>query len=138
MTETKEGNHIYNDEVLDHFLHPRNIGVIEDASVIGNGGNSECGDVVRLYLKIEADIIVDIKVKVFGCPVVIAATSTLTEMIKGKTIEEALNVRNEDISDTLGRLPAQKLHCSVLAEAVLKDAISRYKENHKSLRRVAN
>jgi len=132
MTERKESSHVYNDKVLDHFLHPRNIGVIEDASAIGNGGNPECGDVVRIYLKIEDDIIVDIKVKVFGCPVVIAGTSVLTEMIKGETIEEALNVRNEDISDTLGGLPAQKLHCSVLVEAVLKDAICRYKENYKS------
>lgn len=133
MTERKEGNHVYNDKVLDHFLHPRNIGVIEDASAIGNGGNPECGDVIRIYLKIKEDTIVDAQVKVFGCAVAIASASVLTEMIKEKTIEEALKVKNEDISDILGGLPVQKLDCSVLAEAVLKDAICRYKENYKSL-----
>jgi nitrogen fixation NifU-like protein len=129
MSGRAENNYKYNDKVLDHFLNPRNIGVIKGASAIGNGGNRECGDVIRLHLKIEGDIIVDSKVKVFGCPVIIASASVLTEMIRGKTIEEALNVSSEDISNTLGGLPAEKLHCSVLVEAVLRDAISSYKQN---------
>jgi len=129
MTNKAENNHKHSDKVLDHFLNPRNIGVIKDASAIGNGGNRECGDVIRLYLDIEGDIIVDSKVKVFGCPVVIACASVLTEMIKGKTVTQALNITNEDISDILDGLPTEKLHCSELAEAVLRDAISHYKEN---------
>jgi nitrogen fixation NifU-like protein len=129
MSEKAENNHKYNDKVLDHFLNPRNIGVIKGASAIGNGGNRECGDVIRLYLKIEGDIIVDSKIKVFGCPVVTACASVLTEMIKGKTVTEALDITNENISDILGGLPTEKLHCSELVDTVLKDAISRYKEN---------
>ncbi|MBT9132923.1 MAG: Iron-sulfur cluster assembly scaffold protein IscU [Syntrophomonadaceae bacterium] len=131
MTERKEGNHVYNDKVLDHFLHPRNIGVIGDASAIGNGGNPECGDVIRIYLKIKEDTIVDAKVKVFGCAVAIAAASIVTEMVRGKTIDEALSVKNDDISNALGGLPPQKLKCSVLAEAVLRDVICRYQGNYK-------
>jgi len=129
MTNKAENNHKYSDKVLDHFLNPRNVGVIKGASAIGNGGNRECGDVIRLYLEIEGDIIVDSKVKVFGCPVVIACASVLTEMIKGKKVTQALNITNENISDILGGLPTEKLHCSELAEAVLKNAISRYKGN---------
>jgi nitrogen fixation NifU-like protein len=133
VTKKAENNYKYNDKVLDHFLNPRNIGVIEGASAIGNGGNAECGDVIRLYLNIRDGVIVDTKVKVFGCPVVIASVSVLTEMIRGKTIDEALGVKGGDISNTLGGLPAEKLHCSVLAEAVLRDAISRYREDHGGL-----
>jgi nitrogen fixation NifU-like protein len=129
MTNKSENNHKYSDKVIDHFLNPRNIGGIKDASAVGNGGDRECGDVIRLYLKIEGDIIVDSKIKVFGCPAVIACASVLTEMIKGKTVIEALNITNKNISDTLGGLPIEKLHCSELVEAVLKDAISHYREN---------
>lgn len=129
MTNKAENNHKHSDKVLDHFLNPRNIGVIKDASAVGNGGDGRCGDVIRLYLKIEGDIILDSKIKVFGCPVVIACASVLTEMIKGKTVTEALNITNESISDILDGLPTEKLHCSELAQAVLKDAISRYKAN---------
>jgi len=129
MTNKAENNHEYSDKVLDHFLNPRNIGVIKDASAVGNGGDRECGDVIRLYLKIKGDIILDSKIKVFGCPAVIACASVLTEVIKGKTLTEALNITNESISDILGGLPAEKLHCSELVEAVLRDAISRYKGN---------
>jgi len=127
MTKSREDNYIYNDKVMDHFLHPRNIGIIEHASTVGNAGNPQCGDVVRMYLRIERNTIVDVKVKVFGCPVAIAATSLLSEMIKDKTLQEASSIRNQDISDALDGLPAQKLDCSVLAEAVLRDAICRYK-----------
>lgn len=128
MTESKESNYIYNDRVLDHFLHPRNVGIMDHASTVGNAGNSRCGDVVRMYLKIQQNTIVDVKVKVFGCPVAIAASSLLSEMIKHKTLQEASRIKNEDISDALGGLPPNKLDCSVLAEAVLSDAISRYKQ----------
>lgn len=130
MSEKAENNHKYNDKVLDHFLNPRNIGVIKGASAIGNGGNRECGDVIRLHLKIEGDIIVDSKVKVFGCPAVIACASVLTEMIKGKTVTEALDITNETISDILGGLPTEKLHCSELVEAVLKDTLFQYSQSH--------
>ena len=119
---------MHNDKVMDHFMNPRNVGSIEDASCIGNAGNPADGDTIRLYLKIEEERISDAKVKVFGCPTAIAAASALTELIVGKTIGEALAVRNEDVSKALGGLPEGKLHCSVLAEAVLQDAISQYRE----------
>jgi len=132
MTESKESSYVYSDKVLDHFLHPRNVGIMAHASTIGNAGNSKCGDVVRLYLKIERNTIVDVKVKVFGCPVAIAATSLLSEMIKNKTLQEASKIKNEDISAAFGGLPPHKLDCSVLAEAVLSDAISRYERSGSS------
>jgi NifU-like protein involved in Fe-S cluster formation len=117
---------MHNQAVMDHFTSPRNVGSIENASCIGNAGNPADGDTVRLYLKIEEDKIVDAKVKVFGCPTAIAAASALTELVMGKTLGEALAVRNEDVSAALGGLPEGKLHCSVLAEAVLADAIAQY------------
>jgi NifU-like protein involved in Fe-S cluster formation len=115
------------EKVLDHFMNPRNVGSLDDASAVGNAGNAADGDAIRLYLKIEDDVIADAKVKVFGCPAAIAAASVLTEMIIGKPLGEALAVRNEDIAAALGGLPEAKLHCSVMAEAVLEDAISRYR-----------
>jgi NifU-like protein involved in Fe-S cluster formation len=118
---------MHNQKVMDYFTNPRNVGSIEDASCVGNAGNPADGDTVRLYLKIEDERIVDAKVKVFGCPTAIAAASALTELIIGKTIDEALAVRNEDVSEALGGLPEGKLHCSVLAEAVLEDAITQYR-----------
>jgi len=119
---------MHNEQVLDHFMNPRNVGSIEDASCTGNAGNPADGDTVRLYLRIEDGRIVDAKVKAFGCPAAIAAASALTELVMGKTIDQALAVRNEDVSEALGGLPESKLHCSVLAEAVLDDAISQYRE----------
>ncbi len=127
MTDTKARNYTDNPKVMEHFLYPRNVGSIDDATAVGTAGNPADGDTVRLYLKIEEETIVDVKVKVFGCPVAIAAASVLTEMIHGKSIDEALSVKNEDVSAALGGLPEQKLHCSVLAETVLEDAISRYR-----------
>jgi NifU-like protein involved in Fe-S cluster formation len=118
---------MHNQKVIDHFTNPRNVGSIEDASCVGNAGNPADGDTVRLYLKIEDERIVDAKVKVFGCPTAIAAASALTELITGKTIDQALAVRNEEVSEALGGLPEGKLHCSVLAEAVLEDAIAQYR-----------
>ena len=119
---------MHSEQVMDHFTDPRNVGSIEDASCTGNAGNPADGDTVRLYLRIDDGRIVDAKVKVFGCPTAIAAASALTELVIGRTIDEALSVRNEDVSEALGGLPESKLHCSVLAEAVLDDAISRYRE----------
>jgi nitrogen fixation NifU-like protein len=117
---------MHTEQVMDHFTNPRNVGSIENASCIGNAGNPADGDTVRLYLRIEDDRIVEAKVKVFGCPTAIAAASALTELVMGKAIHEALAVRNEEVSEALGGLPEGKLHCSVLAEAVLNDAISQY------------
>ncbi len=118
---------MHNEKVMDHFQNPRNVGSIEDASAVGEAGNPADGDTIRLYLRIEEDTIVDAKVKVFGCPTAIAAASALTELIMGKPVGQALALRNEDVSAALGGLPEGKLHCSVLAEAVLADAISQYR-----------
>jgi len=120
---------IYNSKVLDHFQNPRNMGRIEGAEAIGSAGNPECGDVIRMYLKIKKEIVIDVKVKVFGCAVAIAAASVLSEMVKGKNLDKVLRIKNEDIAIALGGLPPKKMNCSVLAEAVLKDAISKYKRN---------
>jgi NifU-like protein involved in Fe-S cluster formation len=115
-------------KVMEYFTNPRNVGSIEDATCVGNAGNPADGDTVRLYLRIQEERIVDAKVKVFGCPTAIAAASVLTELIIGMSLDEALAVRNEDVSEALGGLPEGKLHCSVLAEAVLEDALTRYQE----------
>ena len=118
---------MHNEKVMDHFQNPRNVGSIEGASAVGEAGNPADGDTIRLYLKIEQDTIVDAKIKVFGCPTAIAAASALTELIIGKPLDEALAVKNEDVSSALGGLPEGKMHCSVLAEAVLENAISQYR-----------
>jgi NifU-like protein involved in Fe-S cluster formation len=118
---------VQNQKVIEYFTNPRNVGSIDDASCVGNAGNPADGDTVRLYLKIEEERITDAKVKVFGCPTAIAAASALTELIIGKSVDEALAVRNEDVSEALGGLPEGKMHCSVLAEAVLKDAVTQYR-----------
>jgi NifU-like protein involved in Fe-S cluster formation len=119
---------MHSEKVMEYFTNPRNVGSIEDASCVGNAGNPADGDTVRLYLRIEGERIVDAKVKVFGCPTAIAAASVLTELIIGKSIEVALAVRNQDVSEALGGLPEGKLHCSVLAEAVLEDALTCYRD----------
>ena len=118
----------YSDKVMDHFMHPRNMGEIEDASGVGEVGNPACGDVMRLYLKIEDGKIVDAKFKTFGCGAAIASSSMTTEMIKGKTIDEALAISNEAVSEALGGLPPAKQHCSVLAEDALRAALEDYKK----------
>jgi NifU-like protein involved in Fe-S cluster formation len=118
---------MHNEKVVEHFTNPRNVGSMADASCVGNAGNPADGDTIRLYLKIEEERIVDAKVKVFGCPTAIAAASVLTELIVGRSIDEALALRNEDVSEALGGLPESKLHCSVLAEAVLEDAVAQYR-----------
>lgn len=117
---------MYTEKVMDHFMHPRNVGEIENADGIGEVGNAKCGDIMKMYLKIENDVITDIKFKTFGCGSAIATSSIATEMIKGKTIQEALELTNKAVVEALGGLPAQKIHCSVLAEQAVKSALQDY------------
>ena len=116
----------YTDKVMDHFANPRNVGEIPDADGIGEVGNPVCGDIMKMYLKIDNGVITDIKFKTFGCGAAIATSSVPTEMIKGKTIEEALKITNKQVIDQLGGLPPAKIHCSVLAEQAVKSAIADY------------
>ena len=117
---------LYTDTVMDHFMHPRNVGEIKNPSGVGEVGNAKCGDIMKMYLDIENDVIKDVKFETFGCGSAIASSSMATEMIKGKTVEEALAIRNKDVVDALGGLPAHKLHCSVLAEEAIKSAVKDY------------
>lgn len=121
----------YSEKVMDHFKNPRNVGEIPDASGIGNVGNPVCGDIMRLYIKVEGNKIVDAKFKTFGCGAAIATSSMVTEIVKGKTIEEALKVSNSAVAEALGGLPKIKMHCSVLAEEALKSAIDDYMKKNK-------
>ena len=122
---------LYTDTVMDHFMNPRNVGSIPDADGVGEVGNAKCGDIMKMYLKIRDDRIVDVKFETFGCGSAIASSSMATEMVKGKTIEEALAVTNKQVVDALGGLPAHKLHCSVLAEESIKAAVKDYYDrNH--------
>lgn len=116
----------YSEKVMDHFMNPRNIGEIPGADGIGTVGNPVCGDVLKLFLKIENNVIVDAKFKTFGCAAAISVSSMVTELIKGKTIEEALKVSNKVVTEALGGLPAIKLHCSVLAEQAFASALKDY------------
>lgn len=117
---------LYTDTVMDHFMHPRNVGEIPDADGVGQVGNAKCGDIMKMYLKIKDGVIEDVKFETFGCGSAIASSSMATEMIKGKTIDEALAVTNRQVVEALGGLPAHKLHCSVLAEESIKSAIKNY------------
>ena len=117
---------LYSEKVMDHFMHPRNVGVIEDASGVGQVGNAKCGDIMKIYLKIENDIIEDVKFETFGCGSAIASSSMATEMIKGKSIQDALALTNKAVCEALDGLPAQKVHCSVLAEEAIKSALKDY------------
>ena len=117
---------LYTETVMDHFTHPRNVGEIPDADGVGEVGNAKCGDIIKMYLKIKDDRIEDVKFETFGCGSAIASSSMATELIKGKTIEEALAVTNKQVVDALGGLPAYKLHCSVLAEESIKAAVKNY------------
>ncbi len=116
----------YSAKVMDHFANPRNVGEIENPSAVGEVGNATCGDIMRIYLKIENDIIVDVKFKTFGCGAAIATSSMATELIKGKSIDEALMLTNKAVVEALDGLPPVKLHCSVLAEEAVKAAINDY------------
>ena len=117
---------LYTDTVMDHFMNPRNVGEIENPSGVGEVGNAKCGDIMKMYLDIENNVIKDVKFETFGCGSAIASSSMATEMIKGKTVEEALAITNKDVVDALGGLPAHKLHCSVLAEEAIKSAVKDY------------
>jgi len=117
---------LYNEKVMDHFRNPRNIGVLENANGIGEVGNAKCGDIMRIYLKIEDDIIQDISFETFGCGSAIAASSVATELIKGKPISEAMKLTNKAVVEELGGLPPHKIHCSVLAEEAIHAAILDY------------
>ena len=119
---------MYTEQVMDHFMNPRNVGEIEDASGVGTVGNAKCGDIMKIYIKVENDVIVDVKFKTFGCGAAIATSSRATEMVMGKTIEEALKVTNKMVAESLGGLPPVKMHCSVLAEEALHAAIQDYKD----------
>lgn len=119
---------MYSEKVMDHFENPRNVGEIPDADGVGTVGNPACGDIMKLYLKIENGTIVDAKFKTFGCGAAVATSSMVTEMIKGKPLEEALKIGNKEVTEALGGLPKQKLHCSVLAEEALKAAIDDYRQ----------
>ena len=112
--------------VIDHFMNPRNVGEIENADAIGEAGSASCGDMMRIYLKIEDNVIVDVKFKTFGCAAAIASSSIATEMIKGKTIQEVMKLTNMEVVDALGGLPEKKVHCSVMVEAAIASAISNY------------
>ena len=117
---------LYSEKVMDHFMHPRNVGTIEDASGVGEVGNAKCGDIMKIYLKIENDVIVDVKFETFGCGSAIASSSMATEMIKGKPLSEALTLTNNAVAEALEGLPVHKLHCSVLAEEAIKSAVKDY------------
>ena len=117
---------LYSEKVMDHFMHPRNVGTIEDASGIGEVGNAKCGDIMKIYLKIENDIIQDVKFETFGCGSAIASSSMATEMIMGKSVDEAMELTNKAVAEALDGLPAHKLHCSVLAEEAIKNALKDY------------
>ena len=117
---------LYSEKVMDHFRNPRNVGEIPDADGVGQVGNAKCGDIMKMYLKIKDNVIEDVKFETFGCGSAIASSSMATEMIKGKTIEDALAVSNRDVVDALDGLPAHKLHCSVLAEEAIKSAVKDY------------
>ena len=121
---------LYSEKVMDHFRNPRNVGVIENADGIGAVGNAKCGDIMKIYLKIENDSIVDAKFETFGCGSAIASSSMATELIKGKPVSEALALTNKAVVEALDGLPAHKIHCSVLAEEAIKKALQDYYEKN--------
>ena len=118
----------YTEQVMDHFMNPRNMGEMENPDGVGTVGNAKCGDIMRIYIKVEDNVITDVKFKTFGCGAAIATSSKATELVKGKTLDEALQITNKMVMDSLGGLPPVKVHCSVLAEEALHAAIKDYKE----------
>lgn len=118
----------YTEQVMDHFMNPRNMGEMEDANGVGTVGNAKCGDIMRIYIKVENDVITDVSFKTFGCGAAIATSSKATELVKGKTIDEALQITNKAVMEALGGLPPVKVHCSVLAEEALHAAIQDYRD----------
>ena len=123
---------LYSEKVMDHFRNPRNLGVLEDANGIGTVGNAKCGDIMKMYLKIENDTIVDVKFETFGCGSAIASSSMATELIKGKPVSEALQLTNKAVTEALDGLPAHKIHCSVLAEEAIRAALADYEQRKQS------
>ena len=121
---------LYTDTVMDHFMHPRNVGEIADADGVGEVGNAKCGDIMKMDIKVENGIIVDVKFKTFGCGAAIATSSMATEMVKGKTIDEALQLTNKAVAEALDGLPPVKMHCSMLAEQAIHAAIEDYRKKH--------
>ena len=118
----------YTEQVMDHFMNPRNMGEMENPDGVGTVGNAKCGDIMRIYIKVEDNVITDVKFKTFGCGAAIATSSKATELVKGKTIDEALQITNKAVMEALGGLPPVKVHCSVLAEEALHAAIQDYKD----------
>ncbi len=121
---------LYSEKVMDHFRNPRNVGIIENADGVGEVGNAKCGDIMKIYLKIENDIIVDAKFETFGCGSAIASSSMATELIKGKPVSNAIEVTNKAVVEALDGLPPHKIHCSVLAEEAIKKALQDYYDRH--------
>lgn len=124
---------MYSEKVMDHFAHPRNVGEIENANAVGEVGNAKCGDIMKIYMDIENNIIKDVKFKTFGCGAAIATSSMATEMVKGKTVDEALELTNKAVMEALDGLPPEKVHCSVLAEEAIASAIKDYKRKNGEL-----
>ena len=120
---------MYSDKVMDHFNNPRNVGALKDANGIGQVGNAKCGDIMKMYIKVENDIITDVRFRTFGCGAAIATSSMATEMVRGKTLEEALKLSNKAVTEALDGLPPAKMHCSVLAEEAIHAAIEDYQKN---------
>ena len=124
---------LYSEKVMDHFLHPRNVGVIEDANAIGEVGNAKCGDIMKMYMKIEDDTIRDVKFETFGCGSAIASSSMATELIKGKPVSEAMKLTNKAVAEALDGLPDYKMHCSVLAEEAIRSALEDYQKRRETV-----
>lgn len=118
---------MYSDKVIETFKNPKNVGAMENPDAVGTVGNPNCGDIMKIYLKIDKDVITDVKFETFGCAAAVATSSVATEMVKGKTLDEALKIKNSDVIAALDGLPAQKIHCSVLAEEAIKAAIDDYR-----------
>ena len=123
---------LYSEKVMDHFLRPRNVGVIEDADGVGEVGNAKCGDIMKMYLKIDDDIITDVKFETFGCASAIASSSMATELIKGQKVEDAMALTNKAVAEALDGLPDYKMHCSVLAEEAIQSALEDYNKKKSS------
>ena len=123
---------LYSEKVMDHFLHPRNVGIIEDANAIGEVGNAKCGDIMKMHMKIEDDTIKDVKFETFGCGSAIASSSMATELIKGQPVSEAMKLTNKAVAEALDGLPDYKMHCSVLAEEAIRSALEDYRKRQEA------
>ena len=123
---------LYSEKVMDHFMNPRNVGIIEDADGVGEVGNAKCGDIMKMYLKIDDDVITDVKFETFGCASAIASSSMATELIKGKKVEDAMALTNKAVAEALDGLPDYKMHCSVLAEEAIRAALHDYNSKNKA------